>query len=169
VRKIVLFMLAFAPLALFADEGAETDIIQRTVNFVIFAGILWYLLAEKMKVFFANRSLGIQAELDKVQDALKESNSKVDDATLKLDEAKKLAVEILNGANVDIDIIKSKVANAVENEIANLNKNFDDKIKIETRKVKKEVIQSVLEELLHSDNIGVSQDELANIVLKKVA
>lgn len=162
-------MLAFAPLALFASEGAETDITQRTVNFVIFAGILWYLLAEKIKAFFANRSLGIQAELDKVQDTLKESQSKVDEATLKLEEAKKLAVEIVSGANAEIDSIKSKIAQAVDNEIAHLNKNFDEKIKIETKKAKKEVVQSVLEELLNSDNIGVSQDELANIVLKKVA
>ena len=162
-------MLAFAPLALFASEGAETDIIQRTVNFVIFAGILWYLLAEKIKAFFAGRSLGIQAELDKVQDTLKESQGKVDNATLKLEEAKKLAVEIVNGANAEVDSIKSKIANAVDNEIANLNKNFDEKIKIETRKAKKEIVQNVLEELLSSDNIGVSQDELANIVLKKVA
>jgi len=162
-------MLAFAPLALFASEGAETDIIQRTVNFVIFAGILWYLLAEKIKAFFANRSLGIQAELDKVQDTLKESQAKVDEATLKLEEAKKLAVEIVSGATAEIDSIKSKIAQAADNEIAHLNKSFDDKIKIETRKAKKEVVQSVLEELLSSDNIGVSQDELANIVLKKVA
>lgn len=162
-------MLAFAPLALFASEGAETDIIQRTVNFVIFAGILWYLLADKIKAFFANRTLGIQAELDKVQDTLKESQAKVDEATLKLEEAKKLAVEIVSGANAEIDSIKSKVAQAVDNEIAHLNKNFDEKIKIETRKAKKEVVQGVLEELLSSDNIGVSQDELANIVLKKVA
>lgn len=162
-------MLAFAPLALFASEGAETDIIQRTVNFVIFAGILWYLLAEKIKAFFANRSLGIQAELDKVQDTLKESQAKVDEATLKLEEAKKLAVEIVSGANAEIDSIKSKIAQAVDNEIAHLNKNFDEKIKIETKKAKKEIVQSVLEELLSSDNIGVSQDELANIVLKKVA
>ncbi|MDX9795447.1 MAG: F0F1 ATP synthase subunit B [Sulfurimonadaceae bacterium] len=169
MKKIVLFMLAFAPLALFASEGAETDIIQRTVNFVIFAGILWYLLAEKIKAFFANRSLGIQAELDKVQDTLKESQAKVDEATLKLEEAKKLAVEIVSGANAEIDSIKSKIAQAVDNEIAHLNKNFDEKIKIETKKAKKEVVQSVLEELLSSDNIGVSQDELANIVLKKVA
>lgn len=162
-------MLAFAPLALFASEGAETDIIQRTVNFVIFAGILWYLLAEKIKAFFAGRSLGIQAELDKVQDTLKESQAKVDEATLKLEEAKKLAVEIVSGATAEIDSIKSKIAQAADNEIAHLNKSFDDKIKIETRKAKKEVVQSVLEELLSSENIGVSQDELANIVLKKVA
>lgn len=162
-------MLAFAPLALFASEGAETDIIQRTVNFVIFAGILWYLLAEKIKAFFAGRSLGIQAELDKVQDTLKESQAKVDEATLKLEEAKKLAIEIVSGATAEIDSIKSKIAQAADNEIAHLNKSFDDKIKIETRKAKKEVVQSVLEELLSSENIGVSQDELANIVLKKVA
>lgn len=169
MKKIVLFMLAFAPLALFASEGAETDIIQRTVNFVIFAGILWYLLAEKIKAFFAGRSLGIQAELDKVQDTLKESQAKVDEATLKLEEAKKLAIEIVSGATAEIDSIKSKIAQAADNEIAHLNKSFDDKIKIETRKAKKEVVQSVLEELLSSENIGVSQDELANIVLKKVA
>jgi F-type H+-transporting ATPase subunit b len=162
-------MLAFAPLALFASEGAETDIIQRTVNFVIFAGILWYLLAEKIKAFFANRSLTIQAELDKVQDTLKESQARVDEATLKLQEAKKLAVEIIGGAHAEVDSIKSKVAQAVDNEIEHLNKSFDDKIKLETRKAKKEVVQNILDELLSSENIGVSQDELANIVLKKVA
>lgn len=169
MKKIVLFMLAFAPLALFASEGAETDIIQRTVNFVIFAGILWYLLADKIKAFFANRSLDIQAELDKVQDTLKESQARVDEAALKLQEAKKLAVEIISGANAEIDSIKSKVAQTVDNEIAHLNKSFDEKIKLETRKAKKEVVQNILDELLSSENIGVSQDELANIVLKKVA
>jgi len=169
VKRLLLLMLAFAPLALFASEGAETDIIQRTVNFVIFAGILWYLLADKMKAYFANRSIGIQAELDKVQDTLKESQAKVDDATLKLEEAKKLAIEIVSGANAEIDLIKSKIAQAADNEIVHLNKGFDDKIKVETRKAKKEVVQSVLETLLDSENIGVSQDELANIVLKKVA
>ncbi|RXJ54633.1 F0F1 ATP synthase subunit B [Candidatus Marinarcus aquaticus] len=172
VRKLfVLIMLAFAPLALFASEGAETnyDIVQRTVNFVIFAAILWYLLADKIKAFFADRSLSIQAELDKVQDTLKESQAKVDDAALELEKAKKLAVEIVDGANAEIDSIKAKIAQAVDNEIANLNKNFDEKIKVETRKLKVEIVEEVLNELLSSENIGVSQDELANIVLKKVA
>jgi F-type H+-transporting ATPase subunit b len=164
-------MLAFAPMALFAAQGAETDydIIQRTVNFVIFVSILWYLLADKAKAYFAQRSMGIQAELDKVQDTLKASQAKVDEATKKLENAKKLAVEIVNSANAEVDTIAQKVSKNADSEIANLSKNFDEKIKIETKKAKKEVVQSVLEELLSSDNIGVSQDELANIVLKKVA
>lgn len=170
-RILLLGLVALAPVALFASEGAETnyDIVQRTVNFIIFAGILWYLLADKIKAFFAERSLSIQAELDKVQDTLKASQEKVKDAQKKLEEAKKLATEIVEGAKADIDSVKQKVATAVDSDIANLNKNLDEMMKVETSKAKKEVVAQVLEELLSSENINLTQNELVNIVLKKVA
>lgn len=170
MKRMLLLGLAIVPVALFANEGAvETDIVQRTVNFIIFAGILWYLLADKIKAFFAERSLSIQAELDKVQDTLKASQEKVKDAQKKLEEAKKLATEIVEGAKADIDSVKQKVAAAVESDIANLNKNLDEMMKVETSKAKKEVVNEVLEELLSSENIKLTQNELVNIVLKKVA
>ena len=168
--RSLLLGLALAPLALFANEGAvETDIVQRTVNFIIFAGILWYLLADKIKAFFAERSLSIQSELDKVQDTLKASQDKVTDAQKKLAEAKKIATEIVEGAKADIDSVKQKVATAVDSDIENLNKSLDEMMKVEISKAKKEVVTQVLEELLSSENIKLTQDELANIVLKKVA
>ena len=170
MKRILLLGLALAPVALLANEGAvETDIVQRTVNFIIFAGILWYLLADKIKAFFAERSLSIQAELDKVQDTLKASQDKVTDAQTKLAEAKKIATEIVEGAKADVDSVKQKVATAVDSDIANLNKNLDEMMKVEISKAKKEVVTQVLEELLSSENIKLTQDELANIVLKKVA
>ena len=170
MKRMLLLGLAIVPVALFANEGAvETDIVQRTVNFIIFAGILWYLLADKIKAFFAERSLSIQAELDKVQDTLKASQEKVKDAQKKLEEAKKLATEIVEGAKADIDSVKQKVATAVDSDIANLNKNLDEMMKVETSKAKKEVVTQVLEELLSSENINLTQNELVNIVLKKVA
>jgi F-type H+-transporting ATPase subunit b len=172
VNKLLLSLLTLAPIALFASsDGAETnyDIVQRTVNFVIFAGILWYLLADKIKAFFANRTLEIQSELDKVQDTLKASQAKVDEAAAKLEEAKKLAAETVELAKSEVTSLKQKVANAVDHEIAQLNRNFDDKIEVETRKVQRQIVEEILEELLKSDNISLSQDELANIVLKKVA
>ena len=170
MKRMLLLGLAIVPVALFANEGAvETDIVQRTVNFIIFAGILWYLLADKIKAFFAERSLSIQAELDKVQDTLKASQEKVKDAQKKLEEAKKLATEIVEGAKADIDSVKQKVATAVDSDIANLNKNLDEMMKVETSKAKKEVVAQVLEELLSSEKIKLTQQELANIVLKKVA
>lgn len=170
MKRILLLGLALAPVALFASsEGAETDIVQRTVNFLIFAGILWYLLADKIKAFFAERTSSIQAELDKVQDTLKASQDKVTDAQKKLAEAKKIAAEIVEGAKADIDSVKQKVATAVDSDIENLNKNLDEMMKVEISKAKKEVVTQVLEELLSSENIKLTQDELANIVLKKVA
>lgn len=171
MKRILLLGLALAPVALFASsEGAvETDIVQRTVNFIIFAGILWYILADKIKAFFAERSLSIQAELDKVQDTLKASQDKVKDAQKKLEEAKKIATEIIEGAKADIDSVKQKVATAVDTDIANLNKNLEEMMKVETSKAKKEVVTEVLEELLSSENINLTQNELVNIVLKKVA
>ena len=170
MKRILLLGLALVPVALLANEGAvETDLIQRTVNFIIFAGILWYLLADKIKAFFAERSLSIQGELDKVQDTLKASQDKVTDAQKKLAEAKKIATEIVEGAKADVDSVKQKVATAVDSDIANLNKNLDEMMKVEISKAKKEVVTQVLEELLSSENIKLTQDELANIVLKKVA
>jgi F-type H+-transporting ATPase subunit b len=170
MKRILLLGLALAPVALFASsEGAETDIVQRTVNFIIFAGILWYLLADKIKAFFAERTSSIQAELDKVQDTLKASQDKVSDAQKKLAEAKKIATEIVEGAKADIDSVKQKVATAVDSDIENLNKNLEEMMKVEISKAKKEVVTQVLEELLSSENIKLTQDELANIVLKKVA
>ena len=170
MKRILLLGLALAPVALFASsEGAETDIVQRTVNFIIFAGILWYLLADKIKAFFADRTLSIQAELDKVQDTLKASQDKVSEAQKKLEEAKKLASEIVESAKADIDSVKQKVSIAVDADITNLNKNLDEMMKVETSKAKKQVVTEILEQLLNSDNIKLTQDELANIVLKKVA
>ena len=171
MKRILLLGLALVPVALFASEGAETnyDIVQRTVNFIIFAAILWYLLADKIKAFFSARSLSIQAELDKVQDTLKASQDKVADAQKKLEEAKKIAAEIVESAKADVDSVKQKVATAVDADISNLNKNLEEMMKVQTSKVKKQVVAEVLEELLSSENIKLTQSELANIVLKKVA
>jgi len=170
MKKILLMVLALAPVAIFANQGAvETDMVQRTVNFIIFAVILWYLLADKIKAFLANRTLSIQAELDKVQETLKASQDKVTDAQKKLEEAKKLSSEIVEGAKADVDSIKQKVMAAIDADIANLNKNLDEMMKVETSKAKKEVVAQVLEELLSSENINLTQNELVNIVLKKVA
>jgi F-type H+-transporting ATPase subunit b len=171
LKKILLLGLALAPLGLFASsEGAvESDIVQRTVNFIIFAGILWYLLADKIQAFLADRTSSIQSELDKVEDTLKASKDKAEAAAKKLEEAKVIAIEIVETSKSEIDAVKQKVADAVETEIANLGKGFDDKIKVERSKAKRETVSLILDQLLSSDNLSLTQDELVNIVVKKVA
>ena len=168
--KLLIIGIVLFPMVLFASsEDVETDIVQRLFNFIIFAGILWYLLADKIKVFFASRTLDIQAQLDKVEDTLRESKNKVDEANKQLNDSKVLANEIVENAKNDIDSIKNKVRDAVNLEIANLNKSFEEGNIIQITREKKKVISSVLDELLSSDNLSLTEEELVNIVLKKVA
>jgi F-type H+-transporting ATPase subunit b len=170
MKKILFMMLVTSPLALFAsDADVQTDILERTVNFFIFAAIIYYLLADKLKTFFTDRTKSIQAELDKVQDLVKESEKKVIDAKQEIENAKKIADELISSANNDVEAIKRKIEVAMEKEIANLSKSFDDKTELEMKKVKREVVQSVLDQLLSDENIDLTQEELADIVLKKVA
>ena len=170
MKKLLFILSCVTPLALLAsDANVETDILQRSVNFFIFIAIVYYLLADKARAFFSDRTSSIQGELDKVQQVLKESEAKVEDAKLELENAKKLASEIVESANADVSSIKSKIESMVEQEITALSKNFDDKVEVEVRKVKKEVVSEILDELLSTDNIAISQEDLANIILKKVA
>jgi F-type H+-transporting ATPase subunit b len=169
-KKLLTLLFISSPLALFASSGETNyDIVERTVNFLIFVAIIYYLLADKLKTFFKSRTESIQSELDKVQEMVKESEKKVADAKLEVENAKKVAEELVASANSDVESIKAKIEAAVEQEIAYLSRSFDEKTELETKKIKREVVQSVLEELLKSENIDLSQDELASIVLKKVA
>ncbi len=170
MKKILLILSFITPLSLLAsDAGVETDILQRTVNFLIFVAILYYLLAEKAKAFFTGRTASIQSELDKVQQVLKESEAKVENAKQEFENSKQLASEIVESANADVASIKKQIEDMVDQEIEHLGKSFDEKVTVETRKVKKEVVTEILNELLSNENINLSQDDLANIVLKKVA
>jgi F-type H+-transporting ATPase subunit b len=170
MSKKIFTLLALAPLALYAsDANVETDILERTVNFLIFISIIYYLLADKIKAFFSDRTQSIQAELDKVQEMLKASEDKVSEAKQEIENAKKIAAELVDSAKSDIESIKSKIEANVEQEIAFLSKSFDEKTALEARRVKKEVVESVLDQLLSDENIAVSQQDITNIILKKVA
>jgi F-type H+-transporting ATPase subunit b len=170
IKRIITFLLVCTPLALFAAEGETNyDIVERTVNFFIFAAIIYYLLADKLKSYFKGRTEEIQGELNKVQEMVKESEKKVADAKKEVENAQKIANELVASAKSDTQNIKSKIEAQIEQEIEHLSKSFDAKTELETRKLKKEVVEEVLEELLSNENMNISQADLTNIVLKKVA
>jgi F-type H+-transporting ATPase subunit b len=172
MKKFLLMLCVAVPATLLASDAhadVQTDILERTVNFLIFIAILYYLLADKLKGFFSNRTQSIQTELDKVQEMLKASQKKVEDAKVEVENAKKVAEELVTSASNDVASIKKKIESSVENEIAFLNKTLDEKMSLEVKKVKREVVEEVLNQLLSNENIAISQNDLANIVLKKVA
>ena len=54
----------------FATTGHKTDIWYRLLNFVIFAGLLYYLLADKLKAFLVSRQEGIANQLKEIENKL---------------------------------------------------------------------------------------------------
>lgn len=166
---IVFLFLALQGVIFASSSSVETDIVPRAINFIIFAAIIYYLLADKIKGFFAERTIAIQSELEKVQHILNESKAKFDSAQSELENSKLIASQIVSDAQADVARIEQNIAKSVSDEISNLSKHFDEKILVETRKAKKEVVAEVLDVMLQGDNLGISDNEMSSIVLKKVA
>jgi F-type H+-transporting ATPase subunit b len=158
----------------FASEHAEmaeveTDIVQRLVNFLIFAGIVYYLIAEPVKGYFTGRTAGIANELEKVQDRLKESKAAKEAANAKIDEAKRLAEEIMSSCKKENVIINEKMAAQLEFDLTNLEKQQEDIMGLEKRQMVRNLVEEVLSDALTQDTSVLDKDAFAEIILKKVA
>jgi len=172
--KKIIITLGLVGVSLFANEHAaqahaslsDTDFIPRLINFVIFVGILWYLLADKVKTFYANRSKSIADSFSEIETKLKESKAQKETLKQKVEEANKKAEEIITTAKKESDIIKSKILETTKNEIAMLDKQFEEQKAYEESKMKKEVVETYLKNLVK--DIHLSSEEVANIVTKKV-
>ena len=161
------------PIFLFASgaEGVDkgTDIVPRTINFLIFAAILYYLAANQIKDFFVGRKAGIADRLDSIQKKLKESAREKAEAKELIDRAKVEAKEILEISKEETQILKAKILENLELDMENLEKGYEDQISIERRKMTRSVISEVLDDVFAKGSLSLEKDELLNIVMKKVA
>ena len=169
MKKMLFLSFVLSPLALFASSDVQTDILPRTVNFLIFIAIIYYLLADKLKEFFTGRTASIQAELDEVQSTLEESEKKVQEAKAELEKAKLVAQELVSDAQGDIDVIKNKINTSCESEISYLEKSFNEKTELEAKKANKAIVNEVLESLFNDSDVTMSQENLSKVILKKAA
>ena len=171
LKKYLLF-LALGVVAFASEAGAEsggTDIIPRAINFFIFAGILYYLIAEPAKAYFSGRRSAIADKLNSIQEKLKASAKEKEEAKELVEKAKSTAKEIAKLTENEIKIIEEKIKQDLEMEIENLEKSHEDRVTIERRKMTREVVSEILDEIFKEGSLSIEKDELINIVLKKVA
>lgn len=163
--------LCLAPSAMLAAGGGsgEYDILPRAINFTIFAAILYYLIAEPLKGLYFKRLNGIAEQLDSIQSKLKESKSKKEEAVLKVEEAKVLAKSLIQTAHKEVEIIKKRFDAELVQELENLDKSHNEHIEIERRRMTRQAVSEVLDEMFTGDGIQLDQDKFVSIVLKKVA
>ncbi len=155
---------------LFASSGeGGTDIVPRTVNFLIFAAIIYYLVADHVKNFFQNRSASIAAKLEEVQVKLKKAKEDKERAEAELAKAKELAKEIVETTKKEIEIVTKEIKEQTQNELAILEKSFEENIELLRRKRVREITQEVLEELFEDKSLELDKEKFVNMIVKKVA
>lgn len=170
MNRIIIFLLTLSTLAFASGaEHAETDIVQRTVNFILFAGLIWYLIAEPVKNFFKSRSQDIADELSKVQEKLNETISLKKEALAKISDAEKFADELAVSSKKENKIINDNLMAQCEVELENLSKQQASLIEFEQRKVVREVVEDILNEVLAQSSESFDKEAMANVILKKVA
>lgn len=167
--KILLLSLMVSTYALASGGEGGTDIVQRTVNFALFAGLIWYLIAEPVKSFFKGRSQGIADELQKVKDRLKESDELKKEALAKVSEAEKFAADLQESSKKENKILNDNIMAQCEKDLENLAKSQKSHMEFEQRKMVRKVVESTITKLLADSNSNFDKEAMANVILKKVA
>ena len=168
--KILLSLLFVSAFAFASGDGNEsTDIVERTVNFLIFAGILYYLLATPIKNFFVGRSNDIAAELERVQEKLRESKRTKEAALQKIEEAEKFAVDLLESSKKENKILNENIMRQCDMDIENIEKQNTALMELEQRKMVRHVVESVMDEVLTQESGSFDKNAMAQLILKKVA
>lgn len=180
MKKTVLLSLLVAPAILlasgdaessryFAQTGRETDFLPRVVNFVIFASLLYYLLANPIKNFFKGRSEGIAAQLSEIEERLQAAKDEKKEAQNRLDKSQERASIIIADAKEEAILLAGKIAASNQNDLALLDKQLQDKIAFEERKAAREAIDEILSENITNDDIMIDEAKVVQIISKKVA
>lgn len=166
---LIIMMISTYALASSGAEGGGTDIVQRTVNFLLFFGLVWYLVAEPAKNYFAARSQSIADALQKVQDKLSESVNLKKDALTKISEAEKFAENLVAASKKENKILNDSIMLQCESDLENMAKQSASLMEFEQRKMVRGVVESVLNEVLSQSSESFDREAMANVILKKVA
>ena len=170
MSRIIVLMLMISTAALASGaEHAGTDIVQRTVNFLLFAGVVYYLVAEPVKAYFTGRTQGIADELDKVQQKLKDSKNAKEAALVKVEEAKKFAADLLESSKRENKILNEQIMNQCNVDIENMSKQNGTKMDFEQRTMVRVIVSDIMSETLNEQNSSIDKSAMAEIIMKKVA
>ena len=153
-----------------SDAGhGETDIVQRTVNFLLFAGLVWYLVGEPAKSYFASRSQAIADRLKMVQDKLDESVALKKEALAKISDAEKFAQELVVSSKKENKIINDNIMSQCELDLETLTKQSASSRDYAQRSMVRNVVENVITETLAQSSSDFDKEAMANVILKKVA
>ncbi len=153
----------------FAQTGRHSDFIPRIFNFVVFFGLIYYLVASPIKGFFKGRKEGIVAQLNEIESKLQEAKDRQKDAEKALIESEAKAKEIIEDSKKEAALLAKRIEENRAKDLELLEKLHEERMQHEERRMVKETITSVLHENITGDDIPLSEKQVVEIIAKKVA
>ncbi|MCF6243978.1 MAG: F0F1 ATP synthase subunit B [Sulfurovum sp.] len=153
----------------FAQTGRTTDFLPRAFNFIIFASLLYYLLANPIKNFFNDRKEGIASQLKEIEEKLQAAKDEKKEAQVRLKDSEQKATQIIDDARKEADLLAKKINDVNANDLKNIEKQLAEKISLAERKSVKDTIDEVLGENITKDDIILDENKVIDIISKKVA
>lgn len=178
IKYFVTTVALMLPAILLANEGAghyealtgrTTDFVPRIFNFLVFSGILYYLMANPIKNFFTGRQKGISSQLKEIEAKLQASKEEKKEAEARLNESKKKAEEIIVTAGKEAELLAAKISSNLDSELKVIEKQSSEKMALEERRAIREAIHTVLSNNITNDDIHIDEKKVINLLDKKVA
>ncbi|WQW60557.1 F0F1 ATP synthase subunit B [Helicobacter pylori] len=168
VKMVLGFLILLSPLCATGLDISQTDIIERSLNFLLFAGILWYFLAKKLRAFLHSKSLEISKRLEEIQAQLKVSKENKKKLLKELEQAKEKAELIISDANKEAYTITQKYELQTKMDVENLIKNSKALMDLEVKKIKRELVESVFKDLRESKKVSFNAQVCVNILKQRL-
>jgi len=175
-NKIALVLAFVLPMVAMASgtehhevSMSNSDFYYRVLNFGIFAGLIYYLVANPIREFFKGRSADIQNQLNEIKAKLEESKNEAKLAQENLAKAEEKAKEIAIDSNEEAKILVENIAKKNAETIVSLEKHLDEKMEVEKKKMVKATINELLENGIETSDIDIDSSKVVSLVSKKVA
>ena len=147
----------------------NSDFFYRVFNFSIFAGVVYYLVANPIKDFFTGRTEGIANQLKEIEEKLQASKNDRLSAEENLEKAKSKAEEIVADAANEAKILSANIAEKNDTALNILVKQAEEKQALEAKKATRETIDNLLNDGFGNDDITVDEAKVVSLIAKKVA
>ncbi len=175
IKNIALIVTVLVPSLVLAGHGEDhvtmldSDFLYRVLNFSIFAGLLYYLVANPIKAFFIGRSEGIANQLEEIEAKLQASKNARLEAEENLVKAEEKAKELVADAVNEAKILAANIAEKNATLLSQLEKQALEKQELETKKAMRSTIDSVLNDGITNDDITIDESKVVSLISSKVA
>lgn len=165
IRYILFYALPTAFL-LAGPKIEESDYTQRLINFIMFIGILYYLLKDKVRDAFVSRRDNIKNRYETSKKELKNSIKERENISSEENRVKTEAKNIVSKAKKEAtDIIKKG-----ENEIPLLKEELVNSYELKKQQARANEEKSVIKEYVNKtlNDTNIADEVIVNLMLNKV-